>query len=94
MDIGPGFANAVSDRGDVVGQGEFVVDGRTVRRAFLWNAADGIVNLGTVVGDDSMAVAVNNRRQVVGWSGTEATADIRATMWVLSRHCRRTSHTA
>ena len=84
VDIGPGFANAVSDRGDVVGQGQFVADGRTVRRAFLWNAADGMVNLGTVVGDDSMAVGVNNRRQVVGWSGTEGTADIRATMWVLS----------
>jgi probable HAF family extracellular repeat protein len=83
-DIGPGFANAVSDRGDVVGQGQFDAGGRTVRRAFLWNAADGVVNLGTAVGDDSMAVAVNNRRQVVGWSGTEGTADIRATMWVLS----------
>jgi probable HAF family extracellular repeat protein len=84
VDIGPGLANAVSDRGDVVGQGQFVADGRTVRRAFLWNAADGMVNLGTVAGDDSMAVAVNNRRQIVGWSGTEGTADIRATMWVVS----------
>ena len=93
VDIGAGFANAVSDRGDVVGQGYFVADGRSVRRAFLWNAADGLVNLGTVFGDDSMAVAVNNRRQVVGWSGTEGTLAIRATMWVLSADVSAQVHT-
>jgi probable HAF family extracellular repeat protein len=84
VDIGPAIANAVSDRGDVVGEGQFVTGEGTVRRAFLWNAAGGLVNLGTAFGEDSMAVAVNNGRQVVGWSGTEGTTAIRATMWVLS----------
>ncbi|HVH67065.1 MAG TPA: hypothetical protein VM716_04300 [Gemmatimonadales bacterium] len=60
------IAHDVNDAGDVVGisqslSGEF--------HAFLWTVAEGMRDLGAFAGKSAMALAINNRREVVGGSG-------------------------
>ena len=51
----------INDSGQVVGMSG-VANGDV--HAFLWTASDGMVNLGTLGGDQSEAVAINNAGQV------------------------------
>ena len=57
-------ANGINNRGDVVGSS--TINGET--RAFLWTAADGMRDLGTLGGPSSTARSINDARQVVGAS--------------------------
>jgi probable HAF family extracellular repeat protein len=43
--------------------------------AFVWTPADGMMDLGTLGGANSVAVAVNGAGQVVGWSDTTFESD-------------------
>jgi probable HAF family extracellular repeat protein len=54
----------VNDNGIVVGYTSTV--GNEVLRAFKWTAAGGMVNLGTVNGNDSYATSINNDGLIVG----------------------------
>src|SRR5213078_3635707 len=60
------IAHDVNDRGDVVGLAE-TSTGRP--HAFLWTAADGMRDLGALGAAPSIALGINNRREVVGGSG-------------------------
>jgi probable HAF family extracellular repeat protein len=65
-DLGPGFANAINDSGQVVG-GSVVGSSH----AFLWD--NGVfTDLGTLGGDISVALGINGSGQVVGRSETAA----------------------
>jgi len=77
-------ANAINDRGDVVGWAETGEENRSqgqIQHAFLWNPEDGMRDLGSVERswyDGSVAYDVNNHGVVVGssyvafrWNSTE-----------------------
>lgn len=74
--IDSSVAEGVNGRGDVVGQS--TVNGQT--RAFLWTANGGMRNLGTLGGATSVALAINDAGQVVGWSLNSA-GRRRAFLW-------------
>jgi probable HAF family extracellular repeat protein len=63
-------AHALNDAGDVVGVAE---TGAGQAHAFLWTAADGMRDLssreGGIAGAASVALGINNRREIVGGSG-------------------------
>jgi probable HAF family extracellular repeat protein len=70
-----GGATAVNASGQVVGQtaGDHCCawgEKEGVSHAFLWTAAGGMIDLGTLGGYHSSAVAINDRGQVVGSSKT------------------------
>ena len=50
--------------------------------AFVWTAAAGMVDLGTLGGSESAATALNDRGDVVGFSQTP-TGDRHATLWIV-----------
>jgi probable HAF family extracellular repeat protein len=59
------YAQAINERGDVVGYSD--VSGDTTTHAFLWSTATGIQDLGTVAGDAaSYGIGANDLGQVVG----------------------------
>ena len=82
IDVGTlgGWTNAsdVNDSGQVVGLSE-TLDGR--RHAYSWTRAGGLVDLGTLGGSESVAVAVNNKGQVVGWSQIVGNSETHAFFW-------------
>jgi len=64
-------ANAINDRGEVVGwaeTGEENEEREPARHAFLWNPELGLQDLGTLGGEDSEAHDINARSQVTGWA--------------------------
>lgn len=60
------IAHDVNDQGDVVG---FAQSASSESHAFLWTVTQGMQDLGTFRGNPTMALAINNRREVVGGSG-------------------------
>jgi probable HAF family extracellular repeat protein len=54
---------AINEEGQVAGSS--TVPGNSHQRAFLWDGATGMMDLGTL-GEDSEAFGLNNRREVVG----------------------------
>jgi probable HAF family extracellular repeat protein len=65
---------AINDGGQVVG---FVGAGH----AFSWTAADGMVDIGTLGGSESMAFAVNAGGQIVGWAYPAGSWQKHAVIW-------------
>jgi probable HAF family extracellular repeat protein len=87
IDIGTMFegwdtvANAVNNRGQVVGLAQAPLsDGTLHRRAFIWTPATGFVDLGHLGREESTALGINNAGQVVGESRTQNYA-YRAFLW-------------
>src|SRR5205823_149533 len=81
VDLGSGAAGAqaVSDRGQVVGLRNAAH--HTQFHPFSWTRRGGIVDLGTLGGTLSDAYAVNGNGQVVGDSQTGAGSDTHAFSW-------------
>jgi probable HAF family extracellular repeat protein len=84
---GPGsMAMAINERGQVVGWADteatyergYVV-GLPIRHAFLWQNGT-MRDLGTLGGETSQAVAINERGQVVGWAETKQ-GDMHVFLW-------------
>jgi probable HAF family extracellular repeat protein len=72
-------ANAINDRGQVVGGSD--LPGDTTGHAFLWTKHNGIQDLGTLPGDfSSFANGINNEGQVVGQS-CDISGNCRAFLW-------------
>ncbi len=81
------IANAVNNRGQVAGvalntisdaytgTGLFYVPGATQAHAFRWTESQGMQDLGTLGGTDSIAVLTNERGQIAGWSFTNTTVN-------------------
>ena len=76
---GGSCASAINDNGQVVGWSNKKAPGGG-RRACLWDSSGNIIELGTIgdffsliAGSESMAFAINNAGQVVGWSGKKHT---------------------
>ena len=81
------MASAVNESGQVVGQASAGVDafGHEVYHAFIWSAANGMVDLGTLGGQWSGANAVNANGQVVGFSSKGSELGRRAFSWTAAR---------
>ena len=69
----------MNDSGQVVGARN--TPGDTAEHAFSWTEAGGMVDLGTLGGTRSSAVAVNASGQVVGQSTTAGDASTHAVLW-------------
>jgi probable HAF family extracellular repeat protein len=82
----PGFgrgasgANDVNDAGQVVGETSI---GNGESHAYVWTLAGGMVDLGTLGGANSRAVAINEAGQIVGRSDT-ASGDQHAFLWTMA----------
>lgn len=86
VDLGsPGEATAINERGDVVGTVQLTgPNGEIITRAALWERnADGAVELSPLPGSqNSYALAINNRSNVVGYSANSGLdPHLRATLW-------------
>jgi probable HAF family extracellular repeat protein len=77
-DVECGSGAAVNDLGHVVGSYESACRGP--RQAFFWMQPSGIVELASLSGADSTAVALNERDEVVGSAAT-ASGEMHATLW-------------
>jgi probable HAF family extracellular repeat protein len=73
------YARGINSRGDVVGH----CSTDTEMHAFFWTKRHGMIDLGTLGGKSSEAFAINDRRQVVGWSYTTAKGDSHAVLWTI-----------
>jgi probable HAF family extracellular repeat protein len=81
------IANAVNNRRQVAGvalntipdaytsTGLFFAPGATQAHAFRWTKSQGMEDLGTLGGTDSIAVLTNERGQIAGWSFTNMTVN-------------------
>ena len=75
------YATDINERGDVVGSSWLAGD-PSIERAVLWPNGGGAVNLGTLGGGSSEALAINARGQIVGRS-TDADGVTHAVMWIV-----------
>ena len=72
-------ANDVSPSGQVVGSSSFAGG---INHAFVWTAADGAEDLGTLAGDSSAALAISANGHVVGLSSVSPTViEYHAFLW-------------
>jgi probable HAF family extracellular repeat protein len=71
------FAEAVNDRGEVVGTSDV---GDTISHAFLWRDGE-MTDLGTLGGLSSVGQDINERGEVVGFSNPPGTFDLHAFLW-------------
>ena len=83
---GPSYASAINNQGQIVGEA-LLPNGN--EQAFLWQQATGIVDLGTLPGDQvSVALAINNSGVIAGYSqsaeGDAADTSPRPFAWQLS----------
>ena len=84
------LAEAVNDRGQVVGWSDTPADTGvgvaccSVSRAFSWTQAGGMLDLGTLGGSSSTALAVNASGQVVGYADAVGNAASHAFSWTLT----------
>lgn len=78
---GDTIARAINDRGQVAGSSVAQISGIIPQRAFLWDPRTGIRDLGTLGASNSGALGINNRGQVVGWSGVYNDFVTRAFLW-------------
>jgi probable HAF family extracellular repeat protein len=76
-DLGPGTALAINDAGQVVG---FAGNG-TQGHAFLWQSSMGMIDLGTLGGNSSVARAINAGGQVAGQSYLKNGTEYDAFLW-------------
>jgi len=76
-------STAINDGGDVVGW-TMTSAGPANGEAFLWTRSSGLLHLGTLGGDSSAAVDVNNRHWVAGNSTTTAGSQ-HAVVWFCDR---------
>lgn len=82
-------ASAVNEQGHVVGSAAIKAwywddeDRMWISHAFLWQSGK-MTDLGTLGGRASMALAINERGQIVGWSETK-TGDTHAVLWTPKR---------
>jgi len=75
-------AFGVNDYGEVVGYSGMVQGPEEGRRAFLWDSANGMQNLGTLGGNHSEAYEINNTGQVVGRSTLPSgEGNVRGFLW-------------
>ena len=73
-------ASDINERGQIVGVSvEELPSGERTPHAVLWDDGN-IVDLGTLGGQDSSAMAINNRGQIIGFS-TNAAGQLRAFLW-------------
>src|SRR5262245_32111723 len=79
---GSSFATDVNDLGTVVG---WSVDAAGTSRAFRWTVATGMIDLGTLPGDDwSRAISISNTGQILGLSGGATDPNGVPVVWTLS----------
>ncbi|OFX15666.1 MAG: hypothetical protein A2Z18_10935 [Armatimonadetes bacterium RBG_16_58_9] len=71
------YANAMNNVGQVVGE----ANGALGRHAFLWDAAQGIRDLGTLGGTGSSALGINDLGQVVGYAYTANDSEPHRFLW-------------
>jgi probable HAF family extracellular repeat protein len=78
-DLGPATGGRldINNSGDIAGT---MVDIKGNKQAFLWEPGKGRTMLGTLGGDMSITLAMNNRSQVVGIS-TDAADSVRLFLW-------------
>jgi uncharacterized membrane protein len=84
IDAAPGEATFINERGDVVGTIQVTgSSGETFTRAMLWERGDNAIELRPLPGSqNSSAVAINNRGDVVGYSANDGFGAVaRATAW-------------
>lgn len=61
------YAYAINDYEEIAGY-SYIYTPALHTRAFIWDSTGGMVNIGTLGGDDSSANGINNLGQVVGYS--------------------------
>ncbi|MBN2376618.1 MAG: hypothetical protein JXD22_09460 [Sedimentisphaerales bacterium] len=65
IDLGPGYARAVNNNQQIVGMRKYLTSDIM---AFLWDEFNGMQDLGTLGGDRSSAIAINNQGLIVGYA--------------------------
>jgi len=74
-----GYGNGINEVGQVVGAVQIVTDSVT-SHAVLWDGGI-LIDLGTLGGKNSTALAVSNTGQIVGWSDVSGSGYRHATLW-------------
>jgi probable HAF family extracellular repeat protein len=73
-------ANGINDFNQVVGTSNYGPSPNDLH-AFYWTKAGGMIDLGTLGGEFSLANAINNSSQVVGYSSFDTTTNSHGFIW-------------